>query len=187
MTRRLQGRVVNDEEAPSDVTLLPSEATGEAILEEESEAASQEAPLRRQSSFISLAVGGRWTAQGPGPTRNGQVENILPNNEVVGAIQTVAAHPTDSNILYVGGVNGGIWRTSNATAASPNWTPLSDNFPSLSIGALEFDPTDLNHQTLIAGIGRTSSFGRVGGPLTGLFRTTDGGDNWAQISHPLLA
>src|SRR5262249_19688519 len=63
---------------------------------------------------------------------------------------------------------------------------LIDNFPSLSIGALDFDPTDVNNQTVIAGIGRSSSFGRSGGPLTGILRTTDGGNNWAQISHPIL-
>jgi len=186
--------VINDKEAPSNLILSPSEAPeeeeeeeeGKAALEEETKAAFLEAPSPRQFSSITSAVGGRWTAQGPGPTRNGQAENISPNNEVVGAIQTVAAHPTDSNILYAGAVNGGIWRTSNATAASPHWTPLIDNFPSLSIGALEFDPTDVNHQTLIAGIGRSSSFGRSGGPLTGMLRTTDGGDNWTQISHPIL-
>jgi photosystem II stability/assembly factor-like uncharacterized protein len=99
----------------------------------------------------------------------------------------VAAHPTDANILYVGGVNGGIWRTGNAKVASPHWTPLTDNLPSLSIGALEFDPTDPTNRTLIAGIGRLfGGFNRHIGPLTGVLRTTDGGDNWTQISHPLL-
>jgi Big-like domain-containing protein len=136
---------------------------------------------------VNVVVGGTWTAQGPGPTVNGQVDNVTPNNEVVGAIHAVAAHPTDGNILYVGGVNSGIWRTGNAAAASPSWTPLTDNFPSLSIGALEFDPTDPTRRTLVAGIGRFSSFGRSGGPLTGLLRTTDGGDSWTQISHPVVA
>jgi hypothetical protein len=98
----------------------------------------------------------------------------------------VAAHPTDANILYVGGVNSGIWRTGNATAASPNWTPLTDNLPSLSIGALEFDPTDATNRTLVAGIGTFSSFALRGGPLTGILRTTNGGDNWMQLSHFLL-
>jgi hypothetical protein len=135
---------------------------------------------------VAIVVGGTWTAQGPGPTRNGQVENVTPNNEVVGAIQTVAPHPTDPNILYAGGVNSGIWMTGNATVASPHWTPLTDDFPSLSIGALEFDPNDATHQTLVAGIGRFSSFAFDGGRLPGLFRTTDGGDNWAPISHQLL-
>jgi hypothetical protein len=63
---------------------------------------------------------------------------------------------------------------------------LTDNFPSLSIGALEFDPTDANRRTLVAGIGRFSSFGRNGGPLTGILRTINGGDNWTQISPQLL-
>jgi photosystem II stability/assembly factor-like uncharacterized protein len=135
---------------------------------------------------VTSVFGGSWTAQGPGPTRDGQTEKVTPNDEVVGAIHAVAAHPTDANILYVGGVNSGIWRTGNATAASPTWTPLTDNFPSLSIGALEFDPTDPTRRTLVAGVGRFSSFGRNGGPLTGILRTTDGGDNWTRISPSTL-
>src|SRR5262245_27173196 len=136
---------------------------------------------------ITVKVGGTWTAQGPGPIQNGQVEKITPNNEVVGAIQTVAAHPTDANILYIGGVSGGIWRTGNAKAASPHWTPLIDDLPSLSIGALEYDPTDASHRTLVAGIGRVfANFRRNIGPLTGVLRTIDGGENWTQISDPLI-
>src|SRR5262245_26106764 len=135
---------------------------------------------------VTAVFGGSWTAQGPGPTKNGQVENLPPDDEVVGAINSIAVHPTDSNILYVGGVNSGIWRTGNATAASPHWTPLTDNFPSLSIGALEFDPLDVNNKTLVAGIGRFSSFSRIGGPLTGILRTTDGGDNWTPIRPTIL-
>ncbi|MBO0857231.1 MAG: RTX toxin [Chloracidobacterium sp.] len=131
------------------------------------------------------AMGGTWIAQGPGPAQNGGVR-ASPNDENVGAIATVAPHPTDANILYVGAVNGGIWRTSNATAANPSWTPLTDNLPSLSIGALEFDPTDTTNRTLVAGIGRFSSFFLEGGPLTGILRTTDGGDNWEQIQNSLL-
>jgi len=90
--------------------------------------------------------GGLRIAQDPGPTLFG--------NEVVGAIHTVTAHPTDPNILYVGGVNSDIWGTSNATAASPDWTPLTDNFPSLSIGALEFDPTDATNRTLVSRVSK---------------------------------
>ena len=86
---------------------------------------------------------GTWNDQGPGPNRNGQVQNLTPNNEVSGAIHAVVAHPTDPNILYVGAVNGGVWRTTNATAASPTWTPLTDFEQSLSIGALEMDPEQL--------------------------------------------
>src|SRR4029450_7185424 len=96
VTREVEGQVVDDEEASSDLILLPSEAPGEAILEGESKAAYLEALSRRQFSSITRAVGGMWIAQGPGPTRNGQVENISPNNEEVGAITPVQAHSTTS-------------------------------------------------------------------------------------------
>src|SRR5262249_6791113 len=84
-----------------------------------------------------------------------------------GAVHAVAPHPTDRDTLYIGSANGGVWKTTNATAASPTWTPLTDDQASRSIGALEFDRTDGAHDTLVAGIGRFSSFQRRGGPLTG--------------------
>ena len=120
-----------------------------------------------------------WKAQGPGPNTRGQVENIT-DREVVGAINAVTPHPTNANIVYVGAVNGGIWRTANGMAASPTWQRQTDTQQSLSIGALEFDPTDATNRTLVAGTGRFSSFGRGGGRI-GLIRTTDEGANWTTI------
>ena len=124
---------------------------------------------------------GLWIAQGPGVARSGQVEGIA-NLEVSGAIHTVAAHPSDPDILWIGAANGGIWKTTNATNASPNWTPLTDFESSLSIGALELDPTDGTNQTLVAGIGLYSSFSQSGGSRTGLLKSTDGGANWIPIT-----
>ncbi len=141
-----------------------------------------------QSAYASVLA--KWIPQGPGPSQNGDVENVTPNNEVVGAIHTVLAHPTDADTLWIGATNGGIWRTTNATDTSPNWEPLTDEFRGLSIGAMAFDPTDTDPEgdgpTIIAGIGRFSSFFRQGGPLTGLLLSTDGGDNFTEISDPLL-
>ncbi len=117
--------------------------------------------------------GNSWSGEGPTPIHNGQTEGIT-NNPVAGAINTVAAHPTNSDILYVGSVNGGIWRTTNATSASPTWTRLTSSEASQSIGTIDFDPTDGTNNTLLAGIGRFSSFASVGGSRSGLLRTTDG-------------
>jgi uncharacterized repeat protein (TIGR01451 family) len=128
----------------------------------------------------------QWIPQGPGPALNGQVENIPGMNPVTGGVHTIVAHPTNADILFLGAVNGGVWRTTNATAANPTWTPLTDQFPSLSIGALELDPIDTTNQTLVAGIGRYSNFGLRGGPLTGLLRTTDGGNTWTQLGQAAL-
>jgi Cadherin-like/FG-GAP-like repeat len=120
-----------------------------------------------------------WVSEGPSPGINGQ-ENVPPNNQINGAIQAIAVHPTDPTVMYVGSVNGGIWKTTNATAASPHWVPLTDSLPSLSIGALQFDPTDSTHQTLIAGIGSTSSY-FLNDQFTGVLRSTDGGATWSQL------
>lgn len=119
-----------------------------------------------------------WIAEGPAPIEFGQTEGATTNREATGAVNAVAPHPTNANVLYVGGANGGIWRTNNALSASPNWTSQTDNLDSLSIGDIAFDPADTSHQTLVAGVARSSSLRRVGGARIGVLRTTNGGNTW---------
>lgn len=126
-----------------------------------------------------------WVSEGPAPNTNGQVENVTPNDEVIGAIHTVVAHPTNPDILWVGATNGGIWRTDNATATSPTWVRQTDSpngtLRSLSIGAMELDPTDNASNNLVAGIGGYSSFRRTRGERIGVLRSSDGGTNWTIV------
>ena len=126
-------------------------------------------------------VGPAWVVLGPASTLGGQV-TVPPNNEIAGAINALAIHPTNPNIIYIGAVNGGVWRTANATATSPTWFPLTDNLASQSIGALEFDPTDTTYQTLVAGSGKLSSYGAIGPARIGVLRTTDGGNTWSVLA-----
>jgi hypothetical protein len=128
-------------------------------------------------------IGGPHAVQGPGPSQNGQIEGI-PNRPVTGAINGLAPHPTNADILYLGAVNGGVWRTTNATAPEPVWTPLTDSLSSLSIGrdALQLDPTDATGNTLVAGSGRSSSFSSNGGARIGMLRTTNGGATWTVLT-----
>ncbi|HYC58467.1 MAG TPA: hypothetical protein VEK79_02775, partial [Thermoanaerobaculia bacterium] len=129
---------------------------------------------------------GTWVSHGPAPTHGGQTEGIT-NGPVIGAIQTLVPHPSNADTLWIGSVNGGIWKTTNATSASPTWTAMGDAFSSLSIGALALDPTDGTFNTLAGGIGKFSSFGGVGGPRTGLLRTTNGGTNWTALTPAALS
>lgn len=129
--------------------------------------------------------GAAWVSLGPSPTRSAQVV-VPPDNLVTGAIQAIATHPNNANILYVGAVNGGVWRTANATAANPTWAPLTDDMPSQSIGALAFDPTDPTFNTLLAGTGRWSNFAQRGDDEIGVYRTTNGGASWIMLGGSTL-
>lgn len=130
-------------------------------------------------------AGGVWVSRGPAPTQSAQVR-VPPDNEVCGAIHAIVAHPSNPDILYVGAVNGGIWRSTNATALRPTWTPLTDSLPSLSIGALAFDPLDAAQQTLIAGTGRWSNFAQRGDDEIGVYRSVNGGTTWQQLGGATL-
>src|SRR5207244_10450983 len=96
--------------------------------------------------------------------------------------------PADPNTVYIGNVNGGIWKTQHALwgvdgvdndgdhlidsadpKERPNWTPLTDQLPSLSITALAVDP--LNPQIVWAGTGQASS--AYVGQTKGLLKSDD--------------
>ncbi|TXT50725.1 MAG: BNR repeat-containing protein [Limisphaerales bacterium] len=143
-------------------------------------ASAYQVPAGAQPPAVATSV--FWLPQGPSPAYGGQAENAAVSNAVSGAVHVVAPHPANPNTLFIGTVNGGVWRTFNAQSSAPVWTPLTDQLGSLSIGALVFDPTDLSNNTLVAGVGRFSSFAQEGGPRTGLQRTTDGGNTWTEIN-----
>jgi photosystem II stability/assembly factor-like uncharacterized protein len=125
-------------------------------------------------------LGSFWTAQGPAPTV-GDLFHVPPDGSVDGAVNAVAPHPTIADTIYIGTVNGGIWVTHNARADHPTWHQLTDGEATQSLTALEFDPTDNSHKTLIAGPGLYSAYGD-GGDLAGLLRTTNGGATWQRLT-----
>ncbi|KPK77291.1 MAG: hypothetical protein AMJ79_03720, partial [Phycisphaerae bacterium SM23_30] len=259
---------------------------------------------------IDLSTIFDWTAQGPDNSQNGQVIGLDPQgNAVSAAIQSIFVHPVNPNIVYIGTVNGGLWRTTdinntilvepyssakaeapdeptlNATAAGgslttgreyrykvvfvdgtdaesnasdyfgieiaapnrtvtlniprgpagtasrriyrtaaldpdnpgnptyhlihtiadnttltwtddgtavaaahareiaipfPIWEPLTDNYPSLAVGALAFDPDDPN--IFYVGTGSRSASNK-GGPSIGILKTTDGGKSFTLIGE----
>ena len=134
---------------------------------------------------IDLSGVPTWVEQGPGTILNGNNVEGIPGRPQAGAVTAMAPDPTDANRLFVASTNGGVWRTTNATAANPNWTPLTDQFGTLSTSAIAFSPLDATRNTLFVGTGTTSSGFGDGGPQIGVLKTTDGGNTWSVIGQSL--
>ncbi len=98
-----------------------------------------------------------------------------------GRISALVASPTDPDLYFAGGADGGVWRTRDG---GQSWQPLTDHMPTTSIGALAIDPT--NENTLYAGTGEANyaNHSRYG---LGLFKTIDGGDTWMHLAHDAFA
>ncbi len=126
---------------------------------------------------INSGVGGRdisttsWTPVGPAPIPAGQT---TPANPVTGRIITIAVHPTNPDIVFVGTASGGLYRTLNGQAAQPTWTPMMDTVQlqstglpalgTLAIGAIAFAPSNPNIVYIGTGEQFTGYFG------SGLYR-----------------
>ena len=147
--------------------------------------------------LLSQPYGGfpTWGSAGAGgpPTRDGQTQGLdRQHNPVAGAIKAIAVNPVNANIMFVASVNGGIWYTDNALETNvianyPLWTEQAQRNASLSYGDIAYDPSDPTYRTLWAGVGRSASYGRDGGYLTGVIKTTDLGKTWVPMGGTTLA
>ncbi len=111
--------------------------------------------------------GTQWQALGPAA--------IPINGTSIGRISAIAVHPTDSNTIYIGGAQGGVWKTSDG---GTNWAALTDGECSLAMGSIALDPVD--PQIVYAGTGEQhfsvdSYYG------CGVLRSLDGGGSWTQL------
>lgn len=110
----------------------------------------------------------RWRPLGPHGRRYGPFM-------VTGRVIAVAVHPGDNDIVYVGGAQGGVWKSEDA---GDSWTPLTDGECSLAMGSIAIDPAD--PEIVYAGTGeqtyqRDSYYG------CGVLRSLDGGGTWEQL------
>lgn len=93
------------------------------------------------------------------------------------SITAIAIAHGNSDIVVVGHANGDIYRSSDATSASPNWQQIDTNGINANRRclSLRIDPDD--HDIVYASFGGYQS--------GNLWRTTDGGQSWADLSAGL--
>ncbi len=89
------------------------------------------------------------------------------------ALSGVASQP---NVFYIGFDNGGVWRS---TDFGSTWTPLFDNQPTGSIGAIAVAPSDPNIIYVGAGAGIIRPDLAVG---DGMYKSTDAGKTWTHLA-----
>jgi photosystem II stability/assembly factor-like uncharacterized protein len=91
-----------------------------------------------------------------------------------GRITAIEGVEEDGKTIYVGTAGGGIWKTTNAGAS---FKPIFDKHCQ-SIGAIALDQK--NPKVVYAGTGESNMRNSVS-IGDGMYKTTDGGDNWTRI------
>jgi hypothetical protein len=161
-----------------------------------SRAFQQKLQLRSAPRVNQTAAGvsGAWTSLGPSPLpSDANGTGLQDYGWVTGRATAVAIDPNDptGNTVYAGGAYGGVWKSSNAGAVSPNpsavnWSPLSDDQATLAIGAIAIQPQlsipDPTKSVILAGTGETNSSADSYYGM-GILRSPDGGQSWTLISQ----
>jgi hypothetical protein len=138
-----------------------------------------------KSSTPASLTSGSWTPLGPVPLASFATTSGIENyNQVGGRATAVAIDPADptGNTIYIGGAQSGVWQSTNAansTANNVTWIPLTDDQPTLSIGAIAIRPGNTNptQSVILAATGEAdnSSDSYFG---LGILRSADGGNSW---------
>jgi photosystem II stability/assembly factor-like uncharacterized protein len=115
----------------------------------------------------------QWEELGPAPIGGTQA--------YTGRVSAIGVSASNPELYYVGGADGGVWKSVDAGAS---WRPLTDHLPTTAIGAIAVDPT--NDQVVYAGSGEANfaNHSRYG---LGLYKTTDGGENWDVLAADIFS
>lgn len=94
----------------------------------------------------------------------------------LGTVTSIAVSPSDPNVVYAGTDDGRVWVTLNSTA---DWTDISAGLPERWVTQVVADPFEpLTAYATFSGL-------KWNDPLPHVFRTTNAGFSWIDISSDL--
>ncbi|PYL56514.1 MAG: hypothetical protein DMF30_09630 [Verrucomicrobia bacterium] len=141
------------------------------------------------STSATFAIQANWQELGPsgvpasalvaGESTGGTAATIFSGRTT--AIAVVPTCTPSSCTVFIGAAGGGVWKTSNALASSPSWSPASNGIESNAIGSIVFDPNDATGKTLYVGTGEPNGSGDSEAGV-GLYKSTDFGNNWTLVA-----
>ncbi len=182
--------------------LVPGTALGKSSAELRRRAYQSKLQLRaqRKASLAATSESGTpqsaqqssslaWTPLGPVPLASDATGNGTQDyHQVTGRATAVAIDPADprGNTVYIGGAQGGLWKSTNAANAVANsvtWTPLTDDQATLSIGSIAIQPGNNNpaNSVILAATGEANNSADSYFGL-GILRSADAGNTWTLIS-----
>ena len=94
---------------------------------------------------------------------------------VSGRISAIDALQSDPNHIVIGAATGGVWISANGGLT---WTPVFDDQPVASIGAVAINQSNPDIIWVGTGEGNTRNSTSIGG---GLFKSIDGGNSWKLV------
>lgn len=146
-----------------DIRLLHKKAPMKPeIIGEQSNSLSpmrQSARPREAQAPNQIGFGPFWLPLGPSPIPNGQTLGSGPEVPVSGRVSVIAIDPNDSNVAYVGGAQGGVFRTLDG---GRTWVELMGTARNLAIGSITIDPSDTDDLLVGTGEGNLSGDSHFG-------------------------
>ncbi len=132
-----------------------------------------EATLEAFEMLAAPALGPAWRPLGPSEIPNGQTYGAS-RVTVAGRVAAVAVDSSNRNHILMGAAGGGIWESMDGGA---NWAPRGDAMPTLTTGAIAFDPS--HPATVYCGTGEGNWYAHWG---LGILKSTNGGTTWAVLA-----
>ncbi len=122
-----------------------------------------------------------WQERGPNGDFPGPNGNSRPaGQQTSGRVRATMVDSLDPNhnTVWVGGVNGGLWKTTDITASPATWTPVNDFLSNLAVAAICQDPRP-GFQNIMYFCTGESYFNADAVRGVGVFKSIDAGATWS--------